>query len=92
MAANCLGGVLERLGFLDGARSAYDQALAADPALAMALANRGNLRGRRGDLEGAREDLSQALRLEPGRKEWQENLAELQAPAAGAGGNVIANK
>lgn len=91
-AANNLGGVLEMLGDLDGARRAYDQALLADPALAIALANRGNLRGRRGDREGARQDLSQALRLEPGRKEWQESLAALEAPAAGAGGNVIANK
>jgi predicted O-linked N-acetylglucosamine transferase (SPINDLY family) len=83
-AANNLGAVLEMLGDLDGARSAYDQALAAEPGLAMALANRGNLRGRRGDVEGAREDLRQALRLDPGRTEWQESLAELEAPSAGA--------
>ncbi len=46
------------------ARSAFDDALAADPALAAAWANRGILAFETGDVEGAVRDLTRALELD----------------------------
>lgn len=58
-ARAALGSVLEQAGRVEEAEAEYDQALALDPKIVLALVNRGTLRLRRGD-EGGRRDLEQA--------------------------------
>jgi len=52
-------------GDMDGAISAFDQAIAASPRNAFAYLNRGLARQRSGDADGALADLDQAARLAP---------------------------
>lgn len=61
----------------DEALMAYEKALSADPHLAAAHTNSGNLLHRRGDLEAARARYTQALALDPEQPEARYNLANL---------------
>jgi tetratricopeptide (TPR) repeat protein len=71
------GGQCEERGDDDAALVAYDKALAADPALAAAHTNLGNLHDRRGERGQAREHYEQALALDPEQPEARYNLANL---------------
>lgn len=71
------GGDCEARGDDDGARAAYEKALACDPALAAAHTNLGNLHHRRGDAEEARAAYERALAIDPEQPEARYNLGNV---------------
>ena len=71
------GGEHEARGDDERARAAYDKALAADPALAAAHTNLGNLLYRRGERGEARAHYEAALALDPEQPEARYNLGNL---------------
>jgi len=82
-----LGWLAERAGDADAALAHYDAAVALDPALFAARANRGRLLLVRGRVAEAEAELRRALALEPRDVRAANNLAcALLERAAGAGG------
>lgn len=79
-ALNNLGGLLELSGDAAGAARCYDDALRADPSLAIAYANRGNLR-KADDPALAEADLRRALALSPDVADWHASLGDCLALA-----------
>jgi tetratricopeptide (TPR) repeat protein len=76
-ASFCEGVRREAADELDAARRAYERALAADPQLAAAHTNLGNLCHRRGDAAGARRHYEAALALDPEQPEARYNLGNV---------------
>src|SRR5690349_18766586 len=77
-ALNNLGSLLEMAGDREGAAHCYDAALGAEPRLAIAYSNRGNLR-KATDPVAAEGDLRRAIEFGPGQAERHADLGDCLA-------------